>query len=199
MKALRFRASPLVLFAVTVMALLDRTGTCFATLAAASLHECGHLAAARLLHIPAKCIRFDFLGAHLSLRSNLYSFGTEWLLCAAGPAASLLVSAAAAPLWGLLPIARVFSGASIVLGVLNLLPIRGFDGGRMLECTLSRFFSERLATDALTLLSFLFLFLLWAVSVYFLLRASDGISLFVFSGSLLLRFFDGEWDIFSSD
>ena len=184
-----FSVSPAVLIVFGWMLFADRSGIGVITLLAAALHECGHLFAARLLHIPPRALRLDLLGARIEVDGYLLSYGEEWLLCAAGPIVSLLASALAAPLWSISFAARVFSCASLVLGLLNLLPIRTFDGGRMLECMLCRFGNERVAERCMMLCSFLFLFLLWATAVYFLLRAGDGLSLFCFSMSLFLRFF----------
>ena len=184
--------SPAVAVVLGWMLLTDRTGIGAITLFAALMHEAGHLLAAHLLKIPPKALRIDLLGARIEVDGYLLSYGEEWLLCAAGPLVSLLGTAVAAPLWGVWEVARVFSCASLVLGLLNLLPIRTFDGGRMLECMLCRFGNERVAARCMTLCSFLFLFLLWATAVYFLLRAGDGLSLLCFSMSLFLRFFDGE-------
>ena len=180
--------------AVTVLFLLatDRTGVCALTLLAAFLHECGHLLAARLMQIPLGQLRLDFLGARMEVTGRMLSYGEEWLLCAAGPLTSLGVAALGAAFWQVWEGAQIFSCASLVLGVLNLLPIRTFDGGRMLECALARFLGGRTVTVVMRSCSFLFLFLLWATAVYFLLRAGDGLSLLCFSMSLFLRFFDGE-------
>ena len=186
------RISPTVAVVLGMMALLDHSGLCVMTLLAAFLHECGHLLAARLLHIPLGQLRLDFLGARMEVTGRMLSYGEEWLLCAAGPLTSLLLSAATAPLWQVSLHAQMFSCASLVLGLLNLLPIRTFDGGRMLEAMLSMLCGARTVRCVMRLCSFLFLFLLWASAVYFLLRAGDGLSLLVFSMSLLFRFFDGE-------
>jgi membrane-associated protease RseP (regulator of RpoE activity) len=78
------------------------------------------------------------------------------------------------------------------LGILNLLPIRSFDGGRMLECTLYALTDARIASTVMHGVSFGFLLLLWLIAVYFLLRAGDGLSLFCFSLALFLRFFEDE-------
>ena len=86
-------------------------------------------------------------------------------------------------------IRRRGSTGSLLLGLLNLLPIRSFDGGRMLSAAISAMLGEGAAEYVLRLTSFLFLFLLWAVSVFFLLRAGDGLSLFCFSMSLFSHFF----------
>ena len=136
------------------------------------------------------CLRLSLLGARLEIRGRMLTYGEEWLLSAAGPLTSLAVSLAAAPFWRYGVWAQYFSCASLVLGMLNLLPIQSFDGGRMLETTLRFFGGERWAGIGMTLCSFSFLFLLWAVAAYVLLRAGDGLSLFCFSLSLFLRFFD---------
>lgn len=175
---------------LAVLMLTDPSGFCAVTVLAAVLHECGHLLATKCLRVPLGSLRMDFLGARLEVSGRLLSYGEEWLLSAAGPFASLLVAALAAPLWGLLPLSRLFSCASLLLGLLNLLPVSSFDGGRMMETTLFRFLSEESARRIMRFSSFLFLFLLWAIAVYFLIRAAGGISLLCFSMSLFAHFFE---------
>ena len=185
------RIAPQVAILFLFMILSDRTGLCLVTVGAAFLHECGHVAAAKALHVPLSGLRMSFLGARLEVSGRMMSYGEEWLLCAAGPFVSLVAAALASPLWRFSS-ARDFSCASLVLGLLNLLPIQSFDGGRMLACTLARFGGARAAERGIQLCSFVFLFLLWAVASYFLLRVGDGLGLFCFSLALFLRFFEGE-------
>ncbi|MBQ8407715.1 MAG: hypothetical protein IJY39_02490 [Clostridia bacterium] len=192
MRKKRFLAEPLALLFVLGLVVCDRSGIALMTVLAAALHECGHLLAARLLHIPLQSMRLDLLGARLEVGGRAIGYGEEWLLAAAGPLASLLSSIVAAPLWGSGRHAVIFSCASLLLGVLNLLPIRTLDGGRMLESFLLCHTSVRVAHAVLATLSFLFLFLLWAVAVYFLLRVGDGLSLLCFSMSFMWRFFKSE-------
>ncbi len=189
-RKLTIRFSALLFFCGTFLS--DAGGVGAAILLAAGLHECGHILAARLLHIPLRGFCLDLLGARLEVRGRMLSYGEEWLLAAAGPIASLIVSALAAPFWAACPFAVAFSCASLLLGLLNLLPIRTFDGGRMLETALLAHLSQRRAGQIVRLLTFSFLFLLWAGAVYLLLRVGDGLSLFCFSMSLLSRFFDEE-------
>ena len=170
--------------------LCDRTGVAFAAMLAALWHECGHLLAARLMHIPLRALRLDLLGARIEVGGRLLSYGEEWLLAAAGPLFSLLGSLIVAPLWGISYFARIFSVASLLLGLLNLLPVGSFDGGRMTEAFLYRFTSERCARHIMLAMTFFSLFLLWALSVYLLLRAGGGLSLFCFSVSLFARFLE---------
>ena len=183
------RFSLLGAVAVAVL-LLDPTGFCLMTLLAALFHEFGHLLAARWLGIPWRGFSMDFTGARMEVSGRMISFFEEWLLCAAGPFAGLLVAALGAVFWRYSQWAVWFSCASLLLSLLNLLPIRGFDGGRMLECTLLSLLRESIVWRIMRLISFFFLFLLWASAIYFLLRAGDGISLLFFSMTLFSRFFD---------
>lgn len=192
MRLKKIRIAPKVLLLFSVLLVCDQTGLAFVTLLAAACHECGHILMARALKIPFRTMRIDLMGARLEIGGRMLSYREEWLLSAAGPIASFFAAAAAAVFWENSRLAVYFSCASLLLGVLNLLPIRSFDGGRMLGCALSAAFDSNVTERVLSACSFLFLFLLWAVAVYFLIRVGDGISLFFFSVSLFLRFFDRE-------
>ncbi len=192
MKNRKVVVQPTTFFFLLWMIASDRTGIGVLTLTAAVVHECGHLLAARLMKIPLRNLRMDLLGARLDVTGRVLSYGEEWLLCAAGPVTSLLFSVFGALFWNLTRYAYLFSGASLLLGLFNLLPIRSFDGGRMLESTLLRFYSVQTVYRTMRGCSFLFLFFIWMIAVYFLLLANDGLSLLFFSMSLFSRFFDGE-------
>ncbi len=185
----KMKVSPVVAVFFLGLLLTDRSLLCVSAFLAAAFHELGHLLAARLLNIPIRSLRLDLLGARMDTVGRMMTYGEEWLLCAAGPLFSLLLSSGLFFLWEISPFAKLLSCASLLLGFLNLLPIRSFDGGRMLAVALSSFFGEAVSDYVLRLTSFLFLFLLWAVSVYFLLLAGDGLSLFCFSMSLFSHFF----------
>ncbi len=157
-------------------------------LLAAAIHEVGHLTAARLLHIPIRCLRLDLLGARLETGSRLLSYGEEWLLCAAGPLFSLLAAIPPLLLLPASPAAVRFSTVSLALGVFNLLPIGSFDGGRMLEATLSPLLGQQRTAALMTAVGFAFLFFLWCLSVYCLLRVGDGLSMLCFCMSLFCSF-----------
>ncbi len=192
MKKQRISASLPMVFFLLWMLLCDSEHVGLVTLLAALGHECGHLLAAKCMHIPLSGFRLDLLGARLEVANGMLSYGEEWLLAAAGPGVSFLLSLLAAPLWQIWEPARIFSVLSFLLGMLNLLPIRTFDGGRMLESLLLSKCSSRTVTKLTWGISFISLFLLWAIAVYFLLRVGDGLSLFCFSFSLFFRFLEQE-------
>ena len=191
MKRKRFLIQPLALIYLIFMIFYDKSGLAAMSLLAAALHEMGHLVAARLLKIPIGSMRFDLLGARIDVKGRILSYGEEWLLCASGPIFSLVFSLIGSFFWSHGKLAVAFSCASLLLGLLNLLPIQTFDGGRMLECALLSFSSPKRTSDILRGCTFFFLWLLWAFSAYLMIKIADGISLFFFTITLLARFFEG--------
>ena len=100
-----------------------------AVLLAALCHELGHYAALRRRGGWVRAVRISALGAEMQVAGRM-SYGGELLAVAAGPGCNLL-------LWALLsltgwPPLAPFAGAHLILGALNLLPVRPMDGGRLL-------------------------------------------------------------------
>lgn len=157
------------------------------TLAAIIIHEVGHLTAARLLHMKPSGATADTIGIRLLFRGSPPSYAKEIALCAAGPLANLL-SLLIALLFGL-PADSFFSSVSCALALLNLLPIEGFDGGRIAHSSLSLILAPDKVDKLSDLLSFLFLFILWCVSIYLMMRAGNELSLFFFSTAIFFRIF----------
>ena len=165
-------------------------------LLAAALHELGHIIAAKLTSIHLSSLSLDLLGARLTTDRRLTSFKDEIILCSAGPLVNFAVSAT---VFLILPNINTagafyeymsfFATASAALGILNLLPVKSFDGGRILECILCIFSGEHRALLTLSVLSFASCFCLWSLSVYLIIKTGNSLSLFVFSVSLFSRIF----------
>ena len=94
-------------------------------------HELAHVLTLHALHTPPRRLTLSATGAELYVPDlHRLSYGGELLAVAAGPACNLL-------LWALLsltgwPPLAPFAGAHLILGALNLLPVRPMDGGRLL-------------------------------------------------------------------
>ena len=165
----------------------------YVSLLAASIHEAGHLVAAKILKIKLTEMKFDFLGARLMISKNIISYSKEIILCAFGPLFNFLSAIIVYIITLILPtdhsLITFFIFASVALGVLNLLPIKSFDGGRIAESALCFSLSPSSSKKVVEVLSFITVFLLWCISVYFLLIYSSSLSLFVFSTSLFFTLF----------
>lgn len=180
-------SSSAFLIGLLLWALTAPTKLPILTMLAVGIHELGHLLAAALMHLRPTGICADTLGIRLLFGSRMLSYREELWLSASGPLFNLLS----------LPIALFFPdgkesfffAASCALSMLNLLPIFGFDGGRILSCLLSRLENPSLADRILSITSFLSLFALWSASVYLILRMGSSLSLFLFSTAIFFRIF----------
>ena len=188
----RIGIDPITAAVFLCLLITDRTGFCKILLLAAALHEVGHLLAARALKVSVSALRLGFLGARMEIGDGTLSYGAEWGIAAAGPLASFVCAGIAAPFRNASEFALRFCAVSLLLGLLNLLPIDTFDGGRMARCTVAKLFGQSASDAVCRVLSFCMLFSLWSLSVYLLLRAGSGISWLGFSMSLFGRFFEAE-------
>ena len=157
----------------------------------AVLHEPGHLIAAYARGVKVREMNVTIMGARITL-DNCYSYSDELIISLCGPLVNVICvyiadlyikSGATADLL------NDFLTASLSLAITNLLPIKSFDGGRILQSILSSKYEERFVTAIISAISFLILFSLWCISVYFLLRFNSSLSVFVFSISLFANIF----------
>lgn len=116
-------------------------------IAAAAVHEAGHLTALHALGAPVLEIKLGLTGAVISADMSRLGFGAEALAAAAGPASGLLLALASARL------SPELAGTSAALSALNLLPCGALDGGRILRAALSAIFGPDAAGKAVTALT----------------------------------------------
>ena len=165
----------------------------FLSFLAAAIHEVGHLVASKFFNIRICELNFGLLGARLKTSGALCSYKQEILLCFFGPLFNFLSAALVYTISKNVGCSGdeidFFIMSSLVLGILNLLPIRSFDGGRILEAMLSSFLSVETVFFVINLFSFIIIFSLWCISVYFLLIYTSSLGLFIFSLSLFASLF----------
>lgn len=176
-------------------------------LLAALLHEIGHLLAAKALNMGIGEIRFELTGVRICPDGGIGSYTEEIILAGAGPLFSLLSAGAvmlsvlagghsvtelfqaAEQFWqhgdyardSAIGICGFFFLSSLLQAATNLLPITGFDGGRMLYSLLARFVSLGAAERVLNITSALSAFVLWTVALYLMLKISAGLGIYVFA------------------
>lgn len=130
-------------FALIALSFLAGAGSVLpVVLASALCHELGHLAALRASGARVLRIRLTAFGAEIQADTRRLSYPREIFCTLAGPAVNLLLS---------LIFARIFgdftaSGANLLLGCFNLLPVPALDGGRALHLLVSWLF-DPIAAD----------------------------------------------------
>lgn len=173
-------------------------------LLAIAFHGIGHILAARLCGMRARGVRPTATGLRLLLRENDFpSYGCELLVALGGALGNLLGNALLIMVQIVLPhgyLTALCQGTlplSLFLGIWNMLPIKGFDGGRVLRCLLLRHRGQKAMTpdtvDRLLGVTSGACFLgLWVLSVYLLLRTGRALSLFLFCLQLF-------WGLYRAD
>ena len=133
MRRIRWKLRPGAVLALALAWFLDEDGLVPAALAAAAVHEAGHVLALRRGGARITRVTLGLAGAELAYAGAL-TRGEELLALAAGPAFGALWA-----LLGLCPGAEFLhcSGkVSAVLTAFNLLPVLPLDGGRILAAWL---------------------------------------------------------------
>lgn len=147
---LELRAGFIVVAAAGMLFAPGGLVVCF--LAAAALHELGHIAVLYALGGRVERICVSAIGAEIVCRKERLNYKRELAVCLAGTVASAAVGVGCAFLARALasdPL-YIFSGANILLGAFNLLPARGLDGGGALRiASLMAFDREVMALDLL--------------------------------------------------
>lgn len=172
---------------VMVMLVMDEGsfiyGLTFAALLAASitLHELGHSLTARLFGYETRDITLSLLGGCASLCAMPRKAYQEFLVAAAGPAVSFLLSGVALCIAIFLPIRNDWIlfilwrcyGLNLVLGIFNLLPGFPMDGGRIFRSTMRLFLNRAQAT----------LCAMWVGRIFAVLLGLNGLYRIVNGGS----------------
>ncbi len=127
----------LIMLAASVFSLgIDVT---LAVILAMALHELGHALAVFAFGGKIDTLRMTLGGLSMEPSfAKLPSYGQEMLCVAAGPAASILSGVLFAFLAKRYDGLYLLSGVNLSLGVFNLIPVSGFDGGRLFSLFLER-------------------------------------------------------------
>ena len=128
-RSTEFRLSPGFLVTLGVSVLAGAGSVLPAVLGAAVCHEAGHLLALWAYHVPVESVTIGPVGAVIRASGqDRLSYGRDLLATLAGVGVNFIL----AFLFARVTEEYLFAGANAVLGVYNLLPIQGLDGGRAL-------------------------------------------------------------------
>lgn len=154
-----------------------------------TIHELGHLCAAKLCKIKLRKLKLGILGAAIIPHNSLFSYKKELILSLGGPAVNIICALLTSPFANSSYFLSSFYLYSVSLAILNLFPIKSFDGGRILYALLTSKLSPKTSEKILNTTSFILIFILWSISIYLLIKISSSISLYVFSISIFSKIF----------
>lgn len=129
-------------------------------LSAILVHECAHAFATSLCGGYVEKIRFEITGLNMITSfDRAVSYGAEIFCAAAGPIINLVLGVVLAFLAHGSELIYTISGANIILGLFNLIPVGRFDGGSILKSICEKLFPSRVAycfTKAVSIICVLF-------------------------------------------
>ncbi len=142
---------------IAALFIIDKTGLMIHSLTAVLLHESGHLIAMRFTHCLPKELKLG-LGGLIIIGATPQSEKDKAIIMLSGPLTNV---AAALILFTVLyknPQSMLYTAAitEAVVGLFNLLPIKGLDGGTVLYFLLNLRLCEHSASRTLSVISLLF-------------------------------------------
>ena len=164
--------------ALSAVLLLDGEGRMILCIAAALLHELGHLAMMLFFGVTVRGVTLRLFDVRIDADSPR-GFRDDICITLGGVTVNFLLAAF------FLSAGSFFGAANLALGCFNLLPVMSLDGGRLLYILLSRRFPPRVCDRALKISSFIILLPLMTVGICTLLRSGYNYSLLIISLYLL--------------
>ena len=186
MKNLRFSVHPFAASGIFLLLFAAPPTYAFCALSAVLLHEAGHTAMALLFHGQIRSIRLMPTGISISL-SRASSYREEFFVALAGPLMNIL-SAILSPLFSP-ALSQTMLTVSLLLALINLLPIRTIDGGRMLGALISHTFGENVSEKVLSFTTAVSLSLIWMLSLYIFFYSGVNFTLLIFCAYLFSYLF----------
>lgn len=181
----KVKISPLSLIWFTFL-LFSKTPFILPMICAIILHELGHILSAFILKIKIQSFELSILGARITTKESL-SYIDELLFSLGGPLMGIIgfiFTLSPSLNYADFPICQdflfPFSILSLCLSIFNLIPLPSLDGGRILKCLVCLIFSLPTADKILHFTYFLTLLCLWMLSVYMMLKTSNGVPMFIF-------------------
>lgn len=144
---------------LTLSALLDPSGWGVLGLLAALLHELGHLFCCLILKQPPEALELTCFGPALISGTRLPTFQQELWILLSGSAVNLLCAGLCVWAGQWLSGLTVFGGFHLILGLLNLFPAQGLDGGKALCLILEQFLGFPWGHRVFWIIQFVFLIL----------------------------------------
>ncbi len=181
---MKVNISPEFILSLGLIFLSNKLETALIFISAALVHEAGHMTLLSLLGIKKPELSLGLLGADITADTSRLSYGREMLVYLGG----ILFNALATGV-SLLCLKHsfdmrvmLFCLSNILYASFNLLPVRGLDGGRALECALlSRLDDLWLAERILMAVSVISSLTLAVFSVYMTVSLGASVSLITLS------------------
>ncbi len=171
---------------VSIFLIVDKTGISTIALLACLIHELGHIVMFIAVGYTPQKLTFELTGIRLTKPIQELSRGKELLTQLAGSATNLLIFFLLINTIEKISYLSLFAVTHLVLGLFNLLPLKSFDGGKILEIILSFFLSENITQKLCTVVNFLCIFVMLIVCVFMIITSKSSFTLLIMTIYLMI-------------
>lgn len=130
---------------ITIFLLTDKTGLGVISLISCCIHESGHLLSFYIAKIKPRLLTFDLTGIKLEQPTQQLPFFIEIFILISGSFANYLTAFILSSFSFSTNLNLAIIMINIIIGSFNLLPIKGFDGGKIVFAVLSSISSDTFA------------------------------------------------------
>lgn len=171
---------------VSIFLVVDKSGISVIALLACFIHELGHIIMFLLVgYVPQK-LSFELTGIRLTKPVQELSRGKELLVQFAGSFTNLAIFFILINTIDKISMLSIFAVTHLVLGLFNLLPIKSFDGGKILEIILSYFINQSTTQKICNISDFLCIFFLLTVCIFMIFTTKNSFTLLILTVYLLI-------------
>ena len=172
---------------LTFMLATDRTGLIIPTIFAVIIHEFGHLFTMWTLECSPKEIKFIPTSVQIIRSFSIKPYG-ETAIAFSGPAASIAVFLALYLIFLNSQSNTVlqFSLLNLIIGLFNLLPVKGLDGGTILLNFISKYFGIEKAERAIKLITLIIGLSLLFFGIYAAIYKNFNLTVFIIALYLIV-------------
>ena len=164
----------------SVMALIFSESSIYSLLVilCAVIHEAGHIAAIKLTNAGISEISLLPFGAEIKMKNNV-GYIEEFVIALSGPFINIVSGALFYIIYRIYPCPQMLFCiiSSLFLALVNLIPVKGFDGGRCVRCTALYFLQYEKALKLINASELLSLILLTIFSLATIKLSGFNISL----------------------
>lgn len=170
--------------AVTLLIIFENSGTAFAGIAAAALHEAGHIAVMVYFGTAPEAINFNLFDiAIIDGKRHMRSTGQDLCIICAGVLFNTVFSAIFFAVYCVFKAQLLYTlfAANLFLGVFNALPVESLDGGQALYVVLLNKIGERRACFYTLIVSFIVVLPMAILGFLLVLKSAYNYSLLLVS------------------
>lgn len=186
LKALSDKVLP-ALFWFFLMLAFDTAAMTVMTCLAAAIHELGHIAAGIILTGDELSLPKATLTGLKIHTGRLLSYKEETIIAASGPLVNIVVFLFALPFFNLSGYIAAFAFINLLTAVSNLIPIKSYDGYRIISASLAGRLEPCLQARVMSALTLVFSAAAVLISLVLLMLIGEGYWLFAIFFAILIK------------